>query len=155
MPIADGLKAVNDVITAPNWDMGRLINKASERANQELTPPPGFFPGIFFGLPECGTFYGAPAHGMSNELIAWFLGILLAEYTAGILGDKVKDGHCNAHRLPPTYQACPDMQREHMKMLEAFRDRVKQLLADVEGAVSQARQQLPPAKPVPTQASGS
>jgi hypothetical protein len=47
------------------------------------------------------------------------------------------------------------MQREHIKMLEISRDRVKELLTDVEGAVSQARQHLPPAKSAPTQASGS
>jgi hypothetical protein len=94
-------------------------------------------------------------NGFNNEMTYWYLGIVLAEYMTGILSEKVKDGHCNAHLLPPTYPACPDMQREHMKMLEAFRDRVKLLLAEVEAAVTQARQHLPPLKPAANQAAGS
>jgi hypothetical protein len=41
-----------------------------------------------------------------------------------------------------------------MKMLEVFRDRVKQLLVDVEGTVAQVRQHLPQMANTPTQASG-
>jgi hypothetical protein len=155
MAIPDGLKAVNEVITASNWDMNRLIQKAAEIANQELGPAPGYPPGTFFGLHACRTDYGLSNRGLNNEMISWYLSIILAEYTAGILGEKVREGHCNAHRLAPTYQPCPDMQAEHMKMLEVFRGRVKQLLADVEGAVSQARQHLTVPKPVPPQSTGS
>jgi hypothetical protein len=136
MSIADGLEAVNDVVTASNWDMKRLIGKASTRANQELRSPAGISSGHFFGRVDCQTWYRATDQGMSSELIAWFVGILLSECAAGILAQKVVEGHCNAHRLPPTHKKCPEMQQEHMKMPEAFRDRVKQLLADVEGVVA-------------------
>jgi hypothetical protein len=153
MSIPEGLKAVNDVITSPNWDMARLIDAASKRANQELTPPTGFAPGIFFGVPACRTFYGATATGMSNELIAWFLGIILAEYAAGILAEKVRDGHCNAHRLAPAMALCPDMTKEHKKMLTAFKDRIKKLSDEIEALDRQT--QVPAAPPLPVQASGS
>jgi hypothetical protein len=154
MAIPDGLRAVNEVITAPNWDMNRLIEKAAEIANQELGPAPGYPRGTFFGLHACRTEYGLSNRGFNNEMISWYLSVILAEYTAGILSEKVREGHCNVHRLAPTYQPCPDMQAEHMKMLEAFRDRVKKLLTDVEGAVIQARQHLPAPK-LPPQSTGS
>jgi hypothetical protein len=55
--------------------------------------------------------------------VAWFLSILLAEYTVGLLAKKVTEGHRNVHRQPPTYQPCPHMPQEHLAMLKAFKKR--------------------------------
>ncbi len=101
MSIGEGLNAIDEVVKYPVWDMRRLMSAAIERANRELTPPAGFAPGIFFGLAPCQTFYGTQGEKISNEMLSWFLGIMFAEYTAGILAEKVRDGHCNAHRKEP------------------------------------------------------
>jgi hypothetical protein len=145
MSIADGLSMVDAVLKNPVWDIRRLMAAAAQRASQELQTKAGLPQGVAFGIDTpCKTYYGVTADGVSQEIIAWFLGILLAEYTAGILELKVTQGHCNTHHIAPAFNKCPDMQKEHFRMLEAFRDRVNQLLADVEGAVSQARPHVPP-----------
>jgi hypothetical protein len=43
------------------------------------------------------------------------LSLYIAEYTAGLLADKAREGHCNAHRLAPSFAPCPKMAQEHLK----------------------------------------
>jgi hypothetical protein len=144
MSVPDGLSVVDAILKAPIWDMGRLMDAAAERASQELPQKAGEPKGVAFGIDNpCKTGYGSTQQAASQEVIAWFLGILFAEYTAGILELKVTEGHCKVHRIAPDFNKCPKMQKEHFRMLEAFRDRVKQLLTDVDGAVSRAKKHLP------------
>jgi hypothetical protein len=145
MSVPDGLSVVDAILKFPVWDIGQLMRAAAQRASQELPQKAGEPQGVAFGIDKpCDTRYGATQQGVNQEVVAWFLGILFADHTAGILEKKVTEGHCNAHRVAPAFNKCPEMQKEHFRMLEAFRDRVKQLLTDVEGAVSRAKQHLPP-----------
>jgi hypothetical protein len=121
MAIGDGLNAIDAVIKNPIWDMQRLWAAAADRATQELTPKAGLPPGCAFGIDNpCQTYYGATPTGTSAEIVAWYLSILFAEYTAGMLAQKVSEGHCNTHRVAPNFDPCPDMSAEHMQMLRAL-----------------------------------
>jgi hypothetical protein len=84
-------------------------------------------------------------YGPGNlELDTWFLTLYFAEYTAGLLAEKAKVGHCNAHRLAPAFTPCPKMVQEHLGMLGAF----KAALAELVGQIDALEQQLkPPAAP--------
>jgi hypothetical protein len=156
MSILDGLNVVDSILQFPVWDMGQLMRAAAQRASQELPQKAGEPQGVAFGIDKpCDTRYGVTQHEVNQEVVAWFIGILFAEYTAGILEKKVTEGHCNAHRIAPAFDKCPDMQREHFRMLEAFRTRVKQLLDEVDLAIGRARQQLPPPPPQTTGTTGS
>ncbi len=138
MPINDGLNAADPILHAPVWDMGRLMNEAAVRASQELQTKAGLPQGYAFGIETpCNTKYGVTQTEVNNEILSWFLGILLAEYTAGILAKKVTEGHCNHHRKPPNYEPCVDMANEHLEMLKAFRERIAKLLAEVDTLIGQ------------------
>lgn len=138
MPIAQGLQAVDAVLSSPNWDINRLILAARDRA-QQLGTGAGLPQGYAFGLNSCGTFYGATADGTSQELLSWCLSLLLAEYTAGLLARKAEQGHCLQHRKAPDFKPCPDMVQEHMRMLSAFKEALRTLIKEIE----QLEQQTP------------
>jgi hypothetical protein len=145
MPIEDGKNAVNALLTAPRIDKSivELILTARERA--KLLPQKAGLPaGKAFGIPGCGTEYGPG----NLELDTWFLALYFAEYTAGLLADKAKVGHCNAHRLAPAYTPCPKMAQEHLEMLGTF----KAALADLVSQIDTVEKQLKPAPATQKQA---
>ena len=144
MPIQQGMSAVDAILTSPNWDIQRLILAARERA-QQMGTGPGLSPGNTFGLNSCGTWYGTYPQGSSHELISWCLSLLLAEYTAGLLAQKAREGHCQIHRTEPALIPCHIMAPEHMRMLGVFKDALKSLVAEIE----QLEQQTPVPQPQP------
>jgi len=152
MPIPDGTKAVDDVLTQANWDINQLIAAARDRI---LTMGTGaeLPDGAVFGLNNCETWYGVNNQGIPNqELVTWCLGVLLIEHTAGLLAQKVEDGHCRKHRLKPDYKPCPDMAREHLRMLGSLKLAVKVLYDEIEALERNTKVAALPAAP---KASGS
>lgn len=156
MPIPQGLKAIDTILTSAGWNIGRMRQAAKDRV-QALGTAGGAPPGTafaLFGLPACRTGYGIDAKGNVNlELETWFLSLLLAEYTAGILAEKIKQGHCNNHRVAPAYNPCIPMATEHKRMLAAFRDAVKNLYDEI-SALEKATS-VPPPPPPSVGASGT
>jgi hypothetical protein len=140
MTIQAGKKVVNDILTQPHWDIGALLLAASERAVNNFGLTPGKYA---FEVAACDTQYGfAPSGMVHHELQTWFLAILLAEYTAGILAQKAEEGHCQKHRIPPDLKGCPVMAVEHRRMLLAFRDSLQQIVDDI--STLEGGLQLPP-----------
>src|SRR5262245_49188746 len=129
MPIEDGKKTVDALLTAPRIDkcIVELILTARERAAQ-LPQKPGLGAGKAFGVHGCHTEYGPG----NLELDTWFLALYFAEYTAGLLADKAREGHCNAHRTPPTLKPCPKMVEEYLVMLSAFKGALADLVGEIE-----------------------
>jgi len=148
MPIAQGLQAVDAVLSSPNWDINRLLMAARDRA-QLLGTGSGLPSGYAFGLNNCGTYYGVTNRGTSQELYLWCLSLLLAEYTAGLLARKAAEGHCQQHRKAPDFNPCPDMAKEHMRMLGAFKEALRALIDEIEQLEQQTPLPQPPAA-VPT-----
>jgi hypothetical protein len=105
MPLEDGFKHVDKALKASGFNLSvavaaLLADAAMERAKTTV-----------FGKDECGTGY-LPGH---VETEAWHISLMLAEYLAWLLGEKVKDGHCKNHK------PCDTMRAEHKRMLAAFR----------------------------------
>ncbi len=147
MPIEQGKKEINDVLTQPNWDFGRLLWAARNRATQEFKLGPPLPPNAAFGLNACQTHYGITTAGLSQELAAWILSIMLAEYTAGLLAEKVEDGHCQLHRVKPDFKPCLDMANEHMRMLRLFKERLRDLVKEIEKLEQGTQVPQSPAQP--------
>jgi hypothetical protein len=146
MPILEGLKAINEILIQPNWDIDQLILAARDRAMQ-LGTGAGLPAGAAFGLNACQTWYGVNAQGVPNQEIAsWFLSILLAEYTAGLLAQKVEEGHCREHRKKPDFKPCIDMAKEHLRMLGLFKEDLKKLVQEVEELERRTQLPQPPAQ---------
>jgi hypothetical protein len=60
MSIDAGLRAVDAVISSPNWDIARLMMAAADRAMQEFQTKPGLPQGYAFGIDNpCRTYFGA------------------------------------------------------------------------------------------------
>jgi hypothetical protein len=144
MPIEEGKKTVNAILTAPRIDkcIVELILTARERAKL-LPQKAGLLPGKAFGVPGCGTEYGAG----NLELDTWFLALYFAEYTAGLLADKAREGHCNTHRTALAFNPCPKMAAEHLAMLGAFRAALQDLVNQID--TIEQKLKPPPAKTGP------
>jgi hypothetical protein len=129
MSFADGMNTVNALLTAPRIDkcIVELILTARERAKL-LPQKPGLQPGKAFGIPGCDTEYGPG----NMELDTWFLTLYLAEYTAGLLAEKSRDGHCNVHRVAPAFNRCPKMAQEHLEMLGKFKMALTDLVSQID-----------------------
>ena len=145
MPIQAGKTVVNQILTQPNWDMRQLLAAAAQRV-AAMTGGPNLVQGTPFGLPACGTTYGAGPGWCSQEMAAWGLSLLFAEYLAGLLAEKVEDGHCQTHRKPPDFEPCPEMAKEHKRMLGDFRKALEELAQEI--AVLESGLKVP--QPLPT-----
>jgi hypothetical protein len=138
LPIPHGLQTVNDILTKPNWDFGQLVEAARTRARATFATL-ATMPGKAFGVPNCATSYGAGNH----EVDAWLLCILIGEYVAGLLAQKAVEGHCQQHRKMPDFTPCPEMAKEHLRMLGGFRDSLSTLVREIEDLEKQTLAKLP------------
>src|SRR5207249_4380083 len=108
---------------APRFDWGKalpeLIDAIRARARAK-----GDAGGIIYGFPDCasGIRYGAG----SQEIDAWEMSVLLAEYAAGMLAQKAAEGHC------PKEAPCSKSSKEHLQMLEDFKLCVQELVRQVD-----------------------
>src|SRR5947207_4944638 len=115
MPLEDGFQYVDKALKASGFNLAvavaaLLAGPAKERAKTTV-----------FGKDECGTGY-LPGH---VETEVWHISLMLAEYLAWLLGQKVKDGHCNNHK------PCDTMRAEHKRMLAAFKAALAGVVAEV------------------------
>jgi hypothetical protein len=143
MAINEGMRVIDAVLNKHGWDMDKLREAARARI-LAMPGAPGLPTGIPFGLAPCATCYGANAAETSNEMLAWCLGLMLAEWLAGLLVQKVEEGHCRQHRVAPRFDPCPTMAAEHKRMLEKFAEAVRSLEKDIDSKVASLRMPVPP-----------
>jgi hypothetical protein len=86
----------------------------------------------FTAPPECRT--GYDSH--KPELQMWFFGLMLCEYVAGLLAQKVQEGHCQEHRVQPDLNPCLKTRPMHLDMLKAFRADLASLVNEVDGRIT-------------------
>ena len=115
MPLEDGFTYVDKALKANSFNLplavaALLADAAKERAKTTV-----------FGKDECGTGY-LPGY---VETEAWHISLMLAEYLAWLLGQKVKDGHCNNHK------PCDTMRAEHKRMLAVFKTALAGLVTEI------------------------
>jgi hypothetical protein len=142
MAIPEGKKvaaaAFDKFYEAPNFDWGTSLpellavarTRAAARANAS---------GIIYDFKKCGSGIG---YGVgSQEISAWEMSLLLAEYAAGTLAQKAAEGHC------ATNAPCHESSAEHLEMLEDFRkqlhglvDEIADLIVRIKGLKAPAEQ---------------
>jgi hypothetical protein len=70
------------------------------------------------------------------EFQIWYFGLMLCEYVVGLVAKKCEEGHCNAHRVPPAWTACPKTRPVHLEMLRAFRGNLNALVTEIDGRIA-------------------
>jgi hypothetical protein len=74
-----------------------------------------------------------------HEILMWHISLMFAEYVAGMLELKAKDGHCRSHPKP-----CALTRELHLKMLRRFKADLEALICEIDG-VDNASATWPPA----------
>jgi len=134
MAIPEGKKlaaaAFNKFYVAPNFDWGKslpeLLAVARTRAAAKANAS-----GIIYDFKKCGSGIG---YGVgSQEISAWEMSLLLAEYAAGTLAQKAAEGHC------ATNAPCHESSAEHLEMLEDFRKQLHDLVGEIDDVVGKIK----------------
>jgi hypothetical protein len=132
MPIRDGERVVNDLLTCggtkPAND-GRVLTLPALQAFhpevQKRTQDPA---AVFY---DCvNTCNGTGYDHQNHEIIFWHVGLMLAEYVAGLIADKAKEGHC--HARGKTNSVCSRGRALHLKMLARFKNDLRLLIKEIE-----------------------
>lgn len=76
---------------------------------------------------------------VSNELQEWFAGLMLIEHIAGLLKQKIEQGHCQLHRKSSGLNPCLEMPQEHMKMLYVVKASVLELANEIETMIKNVK----------------
>jgi len=86
---------------------------------------------VIYDFKDCGSgmLYGVG----SQEITAWEMSVLLAEYTAGVLAQKAAEGHC------PKEAPCAKASKEFLRMLEDYRGRLNGLVAEIDALLVKIR----------------
>jgi hypothetical protein len=72
-----------------------------------------------------GTGYDHTCH----EIQMWHIGLMMAEYAAGLMGDKARIGHCHAKNKKNP--ACTKGRRLHRRMLAQFKAELGKLIDEI------------------------
>jgi hypothetical protein len=111
----EALKALID-----NLDTA-FISAAKNRARKHKTN---------FEFPDCGVFHKAdPSQYQWDDIILrWQLCLLFAEWTAGMIGQKSAEGHCQT----PGHIPCKKMSKRFLKtMLRTFKKDLETLVKQI------------------------
>lgn len=126
MSIKDGLNAVDPTVRKLNRNgvidpalYGPFAHVVMERAAKDS---------LLFEEKDCNESYNKDCH----EIHMWFFGLMLCEYVAGIIEQKVRDGHCGKHRNQPDLLPCSTMRKKHHEMLQAFKNDLKKLVEEID-----------------------
>jgi hypothetical protein len=117
MPLQDGFQLVDKALKANKFNLplsvAALLPDAADRGKRA---------GTIFGRDECETGY---LPGVHHELEVWHVSLMLAEYLAWLIGEKVKDGHCKHHK------PCSEMRKEHKRMLRTYKETLEKLAGEI------------------------
>ena len=122
--IREGKAALNAIKAKIDSLDAAFIAAARERGKKHKTS---------FSFPECGVAHlaepkpGNP-HVWDDIVLAWQLCLLFGEYTAGLIGQKSAEGHCQTgHHVP-----CKRMSKRFLKtMLRTFKKDLETLAKQV------------------------
>jgi hypothetical protein len=114
---ASGTKKKAETARALTQEALRLLLPEVERRTQ--------LPGAAVFDDCCNTCNGLRYYHECHEIRMWYVGLMFAEYVAGLIADKAKIGHCHAKKKINRH--CSMGRALHLKMLARF----KQDLAEV------------------------
>jgi hypothetical protein len=141
MPIKEGLQLVGSAFTPfshdPNFifpaPLKTLEPDALRRATQTGT--------VFMDrAASCQVGYQEGHH----EISIWHIGLMFAEYLAGMLAKKAEDGHCRSHKKP-----CALTRELHLRMLARFKADLLALVKEIEDIETTEVPTWPAANPPP------
>lgn len=122
--IREGMAALNAIKARIDSLDAAFIAAARDRAKKHKTG---------FSFPDCGVAHlaeptpGNP-HVWDDIILAWQLCLLFGEYTAGLIGQKAAEGHCQT----PAHVPCKTMSRRFLKiMLRTFRKDLETLVKQI------------------------
>jgi hypothetical protein len=122
--IREGKAALNAIKAKIDRLDAAFIAVARERAKKHKTS---------FSFQDCGVSHlaepipGNP-HVWDDIILAWQLCLLFGEYTAGLIGQKAAEGHCQTAAHVP----CKAMSKRFLKtMLPAFRKDLETLVKQI------------------------
>jgi hypothetical protein len=128
MPIPDGLRHVDSALkefycpVANAFHLPRplqtLVPDATARARQTGT--------VF---PDCAASCDVDYAEGHHEIVIWHISLKFAEYVAGMLELKAKDGHFRSHQKP-----CALTRDLHRKTLRRFKADLEGLIREIDNA---------------------
>jgi hypothetical protein len=137
MSIPEGMrlaaKAFNAFYTdAKGFDWAQSLPLLQGEVKKRVLAKAGSNPhGRIYTFPRCASGIG---YGVQNqEIAAWEMSILLAEYAAGLIALKAAEGHCT------TNAPCKESSAEHLEMLEDVRTALAGLVAEVDDYIAKIK----------------
>jgi len=94
---------------------------------------------------DCGVEYTENHH----EIQMWHLALLQAEYVAGLLVQKVEDGHCYHHK------PCDETAKLHLTMLRDYKKALEELTGDIQKEIDRVEAKWKTPAPTASQGTGS
>jgi hypothetical protein len=140
MALADGRRDVTAVLPTLRPDLNKLAGLAQGRAQ------------IFkMEYRQCRASCNVEYTPQHHEIETWVFGLMLSEYTADLILEKAKDGHCYAHK------PCEATSEMHLQMARDFKSDLEKLVKEIGDKIIEVEKVVnarkPSAKPATKQAS--
>jgi hypothetical protein len=142
MPIKEGLHLVGSAFT-PFYHDPQFIFPAPIKTLEPDALRRAKDTGTVF-MDRAGTCQVGYAEG-HHEILIWHIGLMFAEYVAGMLAKKAEDGHCRNHKKP-----CALTRELHLRMLGRLKADLLALVKEIEDIENNEVPTWPAANPPPT-----